>query len=187
MRLTLRLLIATVFVLCAVLCLCVNAAPADRCQSARAHDKHVGTEITNPRVTNALSAAVEASGFQHDVIICEIYMPNLNATVGSSGKYYYIGITRSVLEEFTDAEFQAVLGHEMAHIVLGHRDPGFELTNRRTARFEEAADALSAKWFDKGAMQSVLKKLRVNAKALSNKQMKTRAIKEIDARIKALQ
>jgi Zn-dependent protease with chaperone function len=187
MRLMLCSATAIGFVVCAFPSSCTNAAPADRCQSARAHEKHVGTEITDPRVMNALSAAVEASGFQHDVIICEIYMPNLNATVGRLGKYYYIGVTKSVLEEFTDAEFQAVLGHEMAHIVLGHRDPGFELTNRRTARYEEAADALSVKWFDKGAMQSVLKKLRVNARSISNEQMRNRAVTEIDARIKALQ
>ena len=187
MRLTLCPVIAIGFMLCAIPSLCVNAAPVDHCQSARAHDKRVGTEITDPRVTNALSAAVEASRFQHNVVVCEISMPHLNATVGRLGRYYYVGLTRSVLEVFTDAELQAVLGHEMAHIVLGHRDRGFELTNRRTAQYEEAADALSARWFDKAAMQSVLKKLRIDARALPNELMRDRAVREIDARIKALQ
>jgi Zn-dependent protease with chaperone function len=187
MRRMLCLAIAIGIALCAIPSLGVRAVSVDHCQYARAHDKRVGTEITDPRVTGLLSAVVDASGFRHDVIVCEIFMPRLNATVGRLGKHYYIGLTKSVLKDFTDAELQAVLGHEMAHIVLGHRDPGFELTNRRTPRFEEAADALSAKWFDKAAMQSVLKKLRVDASALPNDAMRSRAVREIDARIKALQ
>ena len=187
MRLTLCSAAAIGFALCAIPSFCANAAPADPCQKARAHDKRVGTEITDPRVTNALTAVVEASGFQHDVVVCEISMPYLNATVGRLGSYYYVGVTRLVLEDFTDAELHAVLGHEIAHFVLGHRAPGFELTNHRAARYEEAADALSARWFDKAAMQSVLKKLRVDTRALPNASMRDRAIMEIDARIIALQ
>lgn len=175
------------FVLCALPGVGARAAPADHCQYPRAHDKRVGTEITDPRVTNALAAVVAASGLRRDVVICEISMPNLNATVGRLGRHYYVGVTRSVLEDFTDAELQAVFGHEIAHVVLGHREPGFELTNHRGARFEKAADALSARWLDKAAMQSVLRKLRVDARALPDASMRDRAIMEIDARIKALQ
>jgi len=166
---------------------CTNAAPADQCQNARTHDKNMGTEITDSRVTNALTTVVETSGFRRPVVVCEISMPYLNATVGRLGRHYYVGLTKSVLAEFTDAELQAVLGHEMAHLVLGHRDPGFELANRRTTRYEEAADALSARWVDKGAMQSVLRKLRVNASLLPDAALRNRATIEIDARIKALQ
>ncbi len=175
------------FVVCAIPSFRANAAPADHCQNARAHDKRMGTEITDPRVTNALTAVVEASGFRHPVVVCEISMPYLNATVGRLGGFYYVGITKLVLEDFTDAELQAVLGHETAHFVLGHRAPGFELANRRATRYEEAADTLSARWFDKGAMQSVLKKLRVDATVLPDASLRDRAIMEIDARIKALQ
>lgn len=187
MRLKLVSVTAIGFVLCFIVSFCAYAAPADHCQYARARDKHAGTEITDPRVTNALTAVVEASGFRHYVVVCEISMPTLNATVGRLGKYYYIGLTRSVLEDFTDAELKAVLGHELAHFALGHRDPRFELNNRRAARFEKAADALSARWFDKTAMQSVLRKLRVDAMTLPSASMRDRALTEIDARIKALQ
>ncbi len=110
MRLTLRSATAISFVVCAIPSSCTNAAPVDRCQNARAHDKSMGTEITDPRVTNALTAVVETSGFRHPVVVCEIYMPYLNATVGRLGKHYYVGLTKSVLEEFTDAELHAVLG-----------------------------------------------------------------------------
>lgn len=187
MRLTLCSAAAIGFALCAIPSFWANAASADHCQKARAHDKRVGDEITNPRMTNALTAVVEASGFRHHVVVCEISMPYLNATVGRLGSYYYVGVTRLLLEDFTDAELHAVLGHEIAHFVLGHRDPGFELTNHRAVRYEEAADALSARWFDKAAMQSVLKKLRVDARALPNASLRDRAIMEIDARISALQ
>jgi len=175
------------FVVCAFLTSSINAAPVDRCQNARAHDKNMGTEITDPRVITALTVVVATSGFRHPVVVCEISMPYLNATVGRLGKQYYMGLTKLVLEEFSDVELRAVLGHEMAHLVLGHRDPGFELANRRTTRFEKAADALSARWVDKGAMQSVLQKLRVNASILPDAALRNRATIEIDARIKALQ
>ena len=54
-------------------------------------------------------------------------------------------------------------------------------------RHEEAADTLSARWFDKEAMRKVLWKLRVDARTLPNASQRQRAIKEIDARIEALQ
>lgn len=187
MRLMLCAATAIGFVVCVIPSSRTNSAPADRCQNARAHDKSMGAEITDPRVTNALTAVVETSGFRHPVVVCEISMPYLNATVGRLGRHYYVGLTKMVLEEFTDAELRAVLGHEMAHLVLGHRDAGFELANRRTTRFEKAADALSARWVDKGAMQSVLQKLRVNASILPDAALRNRATIEIDARIKALQ
>jgi Zn-dependent protease with chaperone function len=146
----------------------------------------MGTEIVDPRVTNALTAVVKTSGFNHPVVVCEISMPYLNATVQRLGRRYSIGLTKLALEEFTDAELQAVLGHEMAHLVLGHRDPGFELTSYRAIRYEKAADALSARWVDKEAMQSVLRKLRVNASMLPDAAQRNRATLEIEARIKAL-
>jgi Zn-dependent protease with chaperone function len=147
----------------------------------------MGAEITDPRVRNALTAVIATSGFRKSVVVCEISMPYLNATVGRLGKQYYVGLTKLAVEEFTDVELRAVLGHEMAHLVLGHRDPGFELTNARATRYEHAADALSARWVDKGAMQGVLMKLRVNASMFPDAAMRKRATIEIDARIKALQ
>jgi predicted Zn-dependent protease len=156
MRLILRSATAINLVVWLIPSSCTNAAPADRCQNARAHEKSMGTEITDARVTNALTAVVETSGFRHPVVVCEISMPYLNATVGRLGRHYYVGLTKMVLEEFTDA---AVLGHEMAHLVL----------------------------VDKGAMRSVLQKLRVNASILPDAALRNRATIEIDARIKALQ
>jgi predicted Zn-dependent protease len=187
MKLMLCSAAATVFALCAIPIVCAHAAAADPCREARARDKRVGTEITDPRVTNAMMDVVEASGFRHRVVVCEISMPYANATVGNLGSHYYIGVTRALLDDFTDAELRAVLGHEIAHIVLGHRAPGFELTNYRAARHEEAADTLSARWFDKEAIRKVLWKLRVDARTLPNASQRQRAIKEIDARIEALQ
>jgi Zn-dependent protease with chaperone function len=175
------------FAVCAVPGHCANAAPPDPCLNMRAHDKRVGAELTDPRVVNALKTVVERSGFQHIVAVCEISMPQINATAGRVGTRYYVGITKSLLAAFTDPELQAVLGHEIAHLVLGHRDPGFELTNHRASRYEQAADAVSARWFDKDAMQSALKKLRVDAAALPDASLRAKAIIEIDARIKALQ
>jgi len=178
---------AIVFSVCAVSDHCANAASADPCLNMRAHDKRVGPELTDPRVVNALKTVVERSGFQHTVAVCEISMPQINATAGRVGTRYYVGITRSLLADFTDPELQAVLGHEIAHLVLGHRDPGFELTNRRASRYEQAADALAARWLEKDSMQSVLKKLRIHAAALPDASLRAKAIIEIDARIKALQ
>ena len=187
MRLMLCTVAAIIFALWAIPGVCAQAAPADPCQKARARDKRVGTEFNDPRVTNALTDVIEASGFRHHVVVCEISIPNLNATVGNLGSYYYVGVTRRLVEDFTDAELHAVLGHEIAHVVLGHRAAGFELTNHRAARYEEAADALSARWLDKAAMRSVLKKLRNELGALPKASMRDRGIKEIDARISALQ
>ena len=186
MRHTIRTAMMIGFALCTLPSVGARGVPADHCQNARAHDKQVGAEITDSRVATALAAVLETSGFRRNVVVCEISVPHLNATVARLGGSYYVGITKAVLENFTDAELRAVLGHELAHIVLGHRNRGFELTNHRAARFEEAADALSAQWLDKAAMQSVLRKLRVDATTLPNASMRDRATTEIDARIKAL-
>jgi Zn-dependent protease with chaperone function len=176
-----------VFSMCAVPGYCANAAPTDPCLNMRAHDKRVGAELTDTYVVNALKTVVERSGFQRIVAVCEIFMPQINATAGRLGTRYYVGTTKTLLADFNDPELRAVLGHEIAHLMLGHRDPGFELANHRASRYEQAADALSARWFDKDPMQSVLKKLRVDAEALPDGSVKAKAIIEIDARIKALQ
>jgi Zn-dependent protease with chaperone function len=135
---------AAAFALCAIPSVCAYAAPADACQEARAHDKRLGVEVTDPRVLKALAAVVEVSGFRPRVVACEVSMPYLSATVENLGNYYYVGVTRMLVERFTDAELRVALGHEIAHIVLGHRTLRFELTHNRTAQYEQDADALSA-------------------------------------------
>ena len=114
-------------------------------------------------------------------------MPYLSATVENLGSYYYVGVTRMLVERSTDAELRAALGHEIAHIVLGHRTPRFELTHNRTAQYEQDADALSARWFGKAAMRSVLEKLHADARRLPKASHRRQAIIELNARINALQ
>jgi hypothetical protein len=119
---------AAVFAVCAIPSVCAYAARADACQEARVHDKRVGAEVTDPRVLRAITAVVEVSGFRPHVVACEVSMPYLSATVGNLGSYYYVGVTRMLVARSTDAELRAALGHEIAHIVLGHRTLRFELT-----------------------------------------------------------
>jgi Zn-dependent protease with chaperone function len=175
----------------AILALCVitnaDAAPTDACQEARVRDKRVGAEITDPRVLAAVAAVVEVSGFRPRVVMCEVSMPYVTATVENLGSYYYVGVTRMLVERSTDAELRAALAHELAHIVLGHRISGFELTHRRTAQYEQDADALSARWFGKAPMRSLLEKLRADAKRLPRASQRRGAMIELDARIHALQ
>jgi len=178
---------AAAFALFAVPSVCAYAAPADACQEARARDKRLGAEVTDPRVLEALTAVVDVSGFRPHVVACEVSMPYLSATVENLGSYYYVGVTRMLVERSTDAELRAALGHEIAHIVLGHRTPRFELTHNRTAQYEQDADALSARWFGKAAMRSVLEKLRADARRLPKASHRRQAIIELNARINALQ
>ncbi len=81
----------------------------------------------------------------------------------------------------------AVLGHKLAHILLGHRAVNFELTHHRAAEYERAADALSARWFGKAPMRSLLEKLRVDANRLPNGSLRHRAFVELNERISALE
>src|SRR3974377_1998053 len=55
---------AAAFALCAIPSVCANAAGTDACQEARARDKRLGAEVTDPRVLEALTAVVEVSGFR---------------------------------------------------------------------------------------------------------------------------
>lgn len=153
---------------------------------AAASPKRVGVEITNPRVVTALKETIQVSGFKPPVVICELHMPYVNATVDNFGHFYSVAITRMLIERSTDAELRAILGHEIAHIKLGHREPRFELTSHRAPETEQAADELSVRWFGKEAMLGVLKKLRADAERLHDASLRQRATAELDARIKAL-
>jgi len=186
MRRTLASVAAAVFALCATASACACAASADACQEARARDKLVGAEVIDPRVLRAITAVVEVSGFRPRVVACEVSEPYLSAAVDSLGSYYYLGVTPMFVERSTDAELRAAFGHEIAHIMLGHRISGYELTRYRTVRDERDADALAAHWFGKAAMQSVLKMLRADTMRLP-KAARRQAIIELDARIDALQ
>jgi Zn-dependent protease with chaperone function len=163
------------------------AAPADVCQQFRAHDTGVGAEIKDERVLAALKDTIAVSGVGGPIVPCWLTMPYFNATVDDVGSSYYVGLTRTLVAEASDAELRAVLGHEVAHLVLGHRTARFELTHHRTAGFEEAADALSAQWFGAEGMLSVLMKLRTDAMKLPSATERRLAAAEIDKRIHALQ
>jgi len=161
-------------------------AKADTCAEARAHQGYVGAELTDPRVLQALADISRASNLA-PVAACELNMPFFNATAENLGGHYYIALTARVLAQSTDAELRAVIGHEMAHIALGQRAAGFELMHHRTIKYEEEADALSARWFGKEGMVSVLTKLKADALRLPTPAQRRMAAAEIDARIKALQ
>ena len=163
------------------------ALPADACAEVRAHDSSVGAEITDPRVLAALHDAITVSGLGARVVPCWLTVPFFNATVDDVGSYYYVGVTKALAAAASDAELRAVLGHEMAHIALGHRTTRFELTHHRSAGFEEGADALAAQWFGADAMLSVLVKLRDDAGKLPDAVERRLAIRELNARIHALQ
>lgn len=161
-------------------------ASSDRCEEARIRDRRIGGEVTNARVTEAANAAIVKSRIGAPVVVCELSLPLLTATVENLGASYYVGITRPLVDRFSVSELRAVLGHEMAHVVLGHRAQTFELTHSRSAVFERAADALSAKWFGKAAMRRVILKLRVDARKLPRTAQRRQAIRELRARMNAL-
>ena len=176
---------AAVFALCATASAQPAPTAAEACQAAHAHNRRVGPAISDPRVETAILAAIKAADFNSRVVACEINMPYLNAMVEDGGGYYYVGLTKMLIERFDDEELRAALGHELAHVVLGHRKVGFELTHHRTARYEREADALSARWFGKAPMHSVLEKLLADARKLPLLQQH-QAVAEIEARIQAL-
>ena len=165
----------------------VQLLAAERCEEASAHNKRLGVEITDPRVVNATAAAIEASGLKTPIVLCELHMPYINATVDHAGRFYLIGLTKTLIQRTTDAELRAIIGHEIAHIVLGHRSPMLELTHHRTAKSEQKADELAAHWFGKEPMVSVLNKLRDDAARLEPARLREQANEEIGARVKALQ
>jgi Zn-dependent protease with chaperone function len=181
-----RRLLRSVLGLALVLIFSVQLLADERCQQASAHNKHLGVEITDPRVVSATVAVVEASGLKAPIVLCELHMPYINATVDHAGGFYLIGLTKTLIQRTTDAELRAVIGHEIAHIVLGHRGP-VELTHQRTAKSEENADELAARWFGKEPMVSVLHKLRDDAAHLQPARLREQADAELEVRVKALQ
>jgi hypothetical protein len=166
--------------------LCSAAWRASAGTAARARDKRKKCEVTDPRVLAAFRAVINMSGLRTHVVVFELSLPYLNATAENFGSYYTVGITRMLVKRSTNAELRAVLGHEIAHIILGHRTARFELRHRRSAKYEKAADALSAHWFGKAAMLGVLKKVRADAIKLPQAALRRKAIIELDARINAL-
>jgi Zn-dependent protease with chaperone function len=162
------------------------AAPTGGCREAHAHDNRVGAEIVEPRVVNAAREAVRRSRIGSEVVVCRLELPYLTATVEYLDNSYYVAVSRILIAHFNDAELRAVFGHEMAHIVLGHRATGFELRHLRTAEYEQAADALSASWFGTRGMASVLRKLRTDALKLPEPAERRQATLELNARIQAL-
>ncbi len=164
-----------------------SAVPRNGCDQARLRDLRVGNTITDPRVIKAIQDAARLSGLGSEVTGCYLKIPYLTATVENLGDSYYVGVTRVLTAHFNDAELRAVFGHEMAHIVLGHRAAGFELTHLRSAEYEKAADALSAKWFGKPAMRNVLRKLRTDAVNLRSPAERRLSVVELNERLRALQ
>src|SRR3954447_24742749 len=136
-----------------VFLLCTNprsySAPRDGCEAVRSRNHRIGRELTDARVLRAATTAIQASGLQGPVLVCTLLMPYLTATVEYVEDSYYVSVTNLLLERFSHPELQAVFGHEIAHVVLGHRAPAFELTHNRSAKYEQEADALSAEWFGK--------------------------------------
>jgi Zn-dependent protease with chaperone function len=171
-----------------ILCTIANAhaASPSACQETRARANSELVEIKDTRVLSVIRTAIKITGFRTRVVLCELSLPYLSATVENQGGYYRVGITRMLLERATRAELLAVVGHEVAHIVLGHRAPMFELAHNRAAEYERAADALSARWFGKAPMRSLLEKLRVDAGRLPEGSLRERALAELDERISSL-
>ena len=182
-----RRLLSSVSGLALVLIFSVQLLAAERCQQASVHNKRLGVEITDPRVISATVAVIEASGLKAPIVLCELHMHYINATIDHAGRFYLIGLTKTLIQHTTDAELRAIIGHEIAHIVLGHRNPMLELTHHRTAKSEQKADELAAHWFGKEPMVSVLNKLRDDAARLEPARLREQANEEIGARVKALQ
>ena len=182
-----RRLLSDVSGLALVLIFSVQLLAAERCQQASVHNKRLGVEITDPRVISATVAVVEASDLKTPIVLCELHIPYINATVDHAGRFYLIALTKTLIQRTTDAELRAIIGHEIAHIVLGHRSPMLELTHHRTAKSEQKADELAAHWFGKEPMVSVLNKLRDDAARLEPARLREQANEEIGARVKALQ
>lgn len=165
---------------------CTFAQAPNACQQTRTGTGN-STEIKDSRLLATIRAAIKVTGLKTRVVLCELSMPYLSATVENLDGYYRVGITRTLLEKATRAELFAVIGHEVAHIVLGHRARTFELAHNRAAEYERAADTLSARWFGKGPMRTLLRKLRIDASRLPEGSLRERAIVELDQRIAALQ
>lgn len=145
------------------------------------------SEVSDVRLVTALAAVLSVTHFRRRTVACEISMPYLNATIEDVGGYYRLGVTRMLVRRFNNVELRAVIGHEIAHVVLGDRVVGFKMRHRRTAHDEENADAMAARWFGKAAMRAVLKKVRTDAQKLPQPLLKRQAVFELDARINALQ
>jgi Peptidase family M48 len=165
----------------------VSAAEASGCQLAHARDKRVGAQITEGRVLKAAREAVQKSQVKTQVAVCRLTLPYISATAEHLANSYYMAVTNRLVARFNNAELRAVFGHEMAHIVLGQRAAGFELTHRRRAKYEQEADAVSATWFGRTAMRSVVRKLLADTRNLPDPSERREAIRELNARIQRLQ
>lgn len=160
---------------------------AERCERAISHNNRLGAELTDARVLSAAASVIETSEFKPKVVFCELHMPYINATVDNLEHFYAIGLTKTLIERTTDAELRAIIAHELAHVVLGHRTPIFEVTRHRKTKYEKAADELATRWSGQEPMISVLKKLLDDVTRLQSAMLRDRATAELEARIKALQ
>jgi predicted Zn-dependent protease len=107
------------------------------------------THLAKSRVSSALSAVLDVSGFQQTVLVQHLSFPGVNATIDNLGGCYLLGVTPMLVEVCTDAELRAALAHEVAHVVLGHRSAWSQFGQNRTLRTEQEADAVAVTWLAK--------------------------------------
>jgi len=138
------------------------------------------------RLSLALWAVLEMSGFQPKILVEELPLPGVNATIRNLGGCYLLGVTSSLVGACTESQLRAALAHELAHVVLGHRSPWTAVGRVRTTEDEQEADALAVSWCGKSGMCSLLHILIVDAANMRDRSLQQRARAELKARIKAL-
>jgi len=117
---------------------------------------------TNQRVERAFDDVRWVSRDYRPVVLCEFASEIYAAFAAPLAAGRYAIVLRSGLPDmFTDSELRAVIGHEVAHIVLGHNSnfgafAGPDIS--RMQKHELEADALSARWFGAGAAASAAEK-----------------------------
>ncbi len=148
----LRALVTSIF-------LCVNGvAFADECGVLSNRISDAVTE-TDPRARYAFDQAMAKSGLQKRVILCRLKLARNNAAaLRLSDSLEMVVLGGSFAPHFGDLGLLGLLGHEVAHIALGHTRITWSTTFVEQLRVEKSADELSADWFGPRAMQEALLK-----------------------------
>jgi len=168
-----------------LLALMAVPAHADECSDAHQRHKTVGAAVEDTQILKLVTEVLRATSLeQKPVRVCRLTLPLINATVDNMGSYYLVGLSDGLLARCTNSEIRAALGHEVGHIVLGHRAQPFK-ADARTFEREEAADAYAVSLFGASGMQTLLAKLLGDSIDLPAKD-RLWASRELPARIRAI-
>ncbi len=161
-------------------CASISQSAASGCGQLDVVDVKELRETTNKRVIRALDDVRWTSKDYRPVILCEFDPPSTRTAFAAEYEmgHFLIALRTDLPELFLDDELRAVVGHEMAHIILKHSSKFGAFASGDVAKQQQhelEADKLSARWFgglaSKRAMEKFLRAFPESRNPFLNKRL----------------